>query len=157
MLLLLSVVFLSIPLYTKVQNSFAEWDSQDIQLFEDTKKEHNMGDAETYQLLGSAFLLNHYIDKATICFKRAVRLDPKLYFSWYNLGLLNMDNPERYFKKAIEIDPRFYLSYYWLASYYKNCDKKQEARKYFKLYLETVDKDEPEEQGRIKVAEDAIR
>ena len=156
-ILLLSMIFLSIPLYTRVQNVFAEWDRQDMQLFEDTKKEHNMDDAETYQVLGVAFLQQRYTDKATICFERAVQLDSELYFSWYHLGLLNMDAPESYFKKAIEIDPGFYLSYYWLASYYKQSDKKQEAQRYFKLYLETVDRNDSEEQGRIKVAEDALR
>ena len=152
-ILLLAIIFILIPLYTKAQNVFAEWDDEDRQLFKDTKKEHDIDNAETYQLLGTAFLMEHRINKATICFKRAVRLDPKLFFSWHHLGILNMNNPELYFKKAIEIDPRFSPSFYCLARYYKKCDKKQEAQKYFKLYLEVVDRNDPEQKNMIKAAE----
>lgn len=148
---------LCINVYAEDKNEAANWNAIDNRLFVELKAQHKLTDAQTYELIGRTHLQRDRWERAEIYFKKAVNSDPGLYISWYHLGLLNMDNPEGYFKKAIEINPEFPLSYYWLASYYKNRDKKKEARKYFSLYLETVDRNEPEEQGRIEVAEDEIR
>jgi len=80
------------------------------------------------------------------------RCEKTICLSWYNLGLSNMDNPERYFKNAIEADPQFSPPYYWLASYYCKTKKENESIEYFERFLRVADKDDPEEEGRIETA-----
>ena len=68
-----------------------------------------------------------------------------------------MEYPEPYFKKAIALKPDHAVSYYWLASYYLRAKRIPESFRYFKGYLDVVDKNAPIEQGRIKTAEFDIR
>jgi len=125
-------------------------------LFQEIKTKHKLDDAQTYEVLGMAFLKQDFGEKAIICFERAVQLNPTLYLSWYYLGLINIDNPERFFNKAIEANPKFALSYYWLAIYYQQNNKQFESVKFFEKYLQVVDKNDPQEKQRIKVAEEAV-
>jgi len=83
--------------------------------------------------------------------------DPALCLSWYNLGLSNMNNPERYFKNAIKADPEFSPSYYWLASYYCEHKKKKESIYYFEQYLQVADENDPQEKDRIETAKYFIK
>lgn len=135
------------------QESATLLNSQDLELFQEIKTKHALGDAQAYQVLGMAYLKQGFSEKASFCFEKAVQLDQKLYLSWYHLGLIHMDNPEPYFTKAIETNPDFALSYYWLAMYLKQCDRNAEAASYFRKYLETVDRGNLQEHGRIEVAE----
>lgn len=131
--------------------------NQDMQLFEELKTDHNLDDAQTYQLMGMAFLKNDFFEKASACFEKAVELNNNLYLSWYHLGLINMDNPELYFKKAIDANPQFPLSHYWLGMYYKHNERKPETIECFKKYLEVVDRNDSNEEARIVVAEQEIK
>ena len=88
----------------------AGWNSQDSELFQEIKTKHKLDDAQTYQVLGMAYLEQDFWEKASFCFERAVQLNSRLYLCWYHLGLIHMDNPEQYFKKAIEINSKFALS-----------------------------------------------
>ncbi|MFC1667656.1 tetratricopeptide repeat protein [Candidatus Omnitrophota bacterium] len=137
-------------------NIYAE-ESIEQRLFKDLKKEYNLTDAQTYELLGRTYLHRDKWEEAVIFFDKAVQLDPELYLSWYNLGLLHMDNPELYLKKAIEANSKFAPSYYWLALYYSKGDRITESIEYFEEYLKVVDKNDPIEEARIKVAEDYIK
>ncbi len=119
------------------------------QLFVELKKQYRLTDAQTYELMGMTHLEMDRVDRAEFYFKKTVTLDPRLYRSWYNLGLINMDNPEIFFKKAIEANRNFAPAHYWLASYYDNCDNRIEATKYFREYLNVVDRNDPLEKQRI--------
>ena len=138
-------------------DDYGNWNKQDSQLFEEVKKEHSLDDASAYQVLGLTFLKQEFLDKASICFERAVQIDQRLFLSWYHLGLINMDSPEAYFKKAIEANPKFPLSYYWLAMYYQQNGKQPESVRFFEKYLQVVDKSDPQEKQRIKVAEETVK
>lgn len=131
-----------------------EPDELDSRLFRELKAEHKLTDAQTYELLGLTYLQEGDSERAAIYFNEAVSLDPILYLSWYNLGLLNMDmdDPEYYFEEAIEVNPEFSPPYYWLASYYCKAKKKTESIKYFEEYLKVADKDDPQEKDRIEMA-----
>jgi len=153
----LLIVVQCMSLYAEEGIISVNWDKQDSQLFEELKKEHKLEDAQAYELLGRAYLHQDFWEKASICFERAAQLNPKLYLSWYNLGLINIDNPELFFKKAIEANPKFAPPYYWLAMYYKQCGKEVESIEYFDRYLKVVDRNDPQEKSRIKVAEDAVK
>ena len=80
-----------------------------------------------------------------------------LCLTWYNRGLSNMDNPERYFKNAIKADPQFSPPYYWLASYYCKAKRKEESIEYFEKYLQVVDENDPHQKDRIEMAGYFIR
>ena len=133
------------------------FDDQDMQLFEAVKQEQGLNNAQTYELLGRIYLNQEKWEKAVASFNEAVRLDPKLYLSWYNLGLLHMDNPELYFKKAIEADSKFAPSYYWLALYYYKQGRATESVEYFEGYLKVVNKNDAIEKDRIKAAGNFIK
>jgi len=135
-----------------------DWDKIEYRLFKELKEQGGKSDAEIHQAIGYALLkTDNQWQRATLHFKKALALDPTLYFSWYNLGLINMDNPDFFFRKAIETNPKFSPSYYWLAMYYKQCGKEVESIEYFDRYLKVVDRNDPQEKGRIKVAEDAVK
>ena len=90
--------------------------------------------------------------KAVICFRQAIKLDPKLHHSWFALGLNRMEHPEPYFKKVLALKPNYAEAYYWLASYYLRAKRISESIQYFKGYLGVVDNSAPTEQSRIKTA-----
>lgn len=126
-----------------------EQDNVDPTLFDQLKAEYHLTDAQTYELLGKVYLKQDKDAEAEEYFNKAVSLDTTLYLSWYNLGLISMDNPEQYFKNAIKANPEFSPPYYWLASYYCKHRKKKEAIEYFEKYLQVADKNEKD---RIEMA-----
>lgn len=132
-------------------------DKLEFRLFQDLKAEYKLTDAQTYELLGRTYLHQDKWEKAVIFFDKAVQLNPKLYLSWYNLGLINMDNSEFFFKKAIEANSKFAPSYYWLALYYHKHGRAAESVEHFEGYLKVVDKNEPIEKDRIKAAGNFIK
>lgn len=134
-----------------------EQDIADPTVFDQLKAEYHLTDAQTYELLGKAYLRQDKDAEAEEYFNKAVSLDPNLYQSWYNLGLLHMDNPERYFKNAIKADPQFSPPYYWLASYYCKSKRKKESIEYFEKFLQVVDENDPQQKDRIEMAGYFIR
>jgi tetratricopeptide (TPR) repeat protein len=152
-------ILISILVFGLCINVYAEnnnWDTIDNRLFIELKAQYKLTDAQTYELIGRTHLQEDRWERAEVYFKKAVKLNSGLYISWYHLGLIHLDNPEIYFRKAIEANPDFALPYYWLAMCLKQYDKKTEAITYFKKYLKTVDKSDPQEHERIKVAESEI-
>ncbi|MFN7181713.1 MAG: tetratricopeptide repeat protein [Planctomycetota bacterium] len=147
-----------LPLYAQEKNLSANWSKQDSKLFEELKKEHKLDDAQTYQLMGLAFLHQDFWEKASLCLEKAVKLNPKLYISWYYLGLIHINTEEgfNYFKKATEANPDFSPPYYWMAYYKCRARQDKEAITLFQKYLEVAKKDESET-GRIKVAEEVLQ
>ena len=140
------------------QEENVDWDKIEARLYEELKAKGTNSDAEIHQAIGYAFLkTENQWERARVRFKKAVKLDPSLYSSWYCLGILNPDTKEGrgYFKKAIEAKPDYPPPYYWLAySYCRNrMDKK--AVPVFEKYLE-VAKGDLNEQSRIKTAKGVL-
>lgn len=144
----------------QADNEKVDWDKFEYYLYRELKAQHpDESEAGILQAVGYTILKsNNRWERAMIYFKKAVELDPKLYFSWYNLGLINIDTEEGYgyFEKTTEVNPNFPASYYWMAYY---CCKKREDKKalsLFRKYLEIADGNKDEE-GRIKIAEEVLK
>ncbi|MBL7198136.1 MAG: tetratricopeptide repeat protein [Candidatus Omnitrophica bacterium] len=130
-----------------------DWNEVDYYLFNSLKEEFEQGEAEIYQAIGFVHIKQENWKRAATYFKKAVSLNPKLYWSWYNLGLLHIDTEEgnKYLKKAIEADPDYPPPYYWLAYCYCKHRREKQAIKIFKKYLEVAE-DIPSETPRNRRA-----
>ncbi|MCX5706011.1 MAG: tetratricopeptide repeat protein [Candidatus Omnitrophica bacterium] len=122
------------------------------ELFEELQNRYSLSDSETYELLGRTYLEMDNVKMAEYCFQVAVQLNPSLYLSWYNLGLINMEDPVSYFKKAIKANPKFSPPYYWLGLYYCKSKDNSGSLRYFAQYLNIADKNDPQEKDRIEMA-----
>ena len=158
-LFLIISFILSSYAYAQSNNS-VDWDKIEYHLYKDLRAEHpDKSEAEIEQALGySFFVSDNQWERAVFHFKKAVELDPKLYWSWYNLGLIYVDEEEGrdYFRKAIEANPDFSPAYYWLG--YSLCRNRRdkEALPIFKKYLE-VAKDDPQEKNRFEFANKLVK
>lgn len=136
-------------------------DKVDARLFQDIKVNTGKSDAEIYEVLGTTYAAETEIqnpDRAIKHFKEAVGLDPSLFLSWYNLGILMIESEEgnECFRKAIDANPRFAEPYYWLAYNHARVRKDHDALSYFEQYLRVADPKDANESGRINVAKKAI-
>ncbi|MFC1708939.1 tetratricopeptide repeat protein [Candidatus Omnitrophota bacterium] len=131
----------------------SDWDEIDYHIFLKLKEDLGQSDAEVYEAMGWNHVRHENWERAATYFKKAVSLNSRLFWSWYNLGLLHIDIEEgdRYLKKAIDVKPDYPASYYWLA--YSHCKnrKDKEAIKIFKKYLELAE-GIPTEDQRYKKA-----
>ena len=157
LLLIPLLFFISSCTYSKYQVK-VDLDKVDSQLFNDIKRETRKDDAEIYQALGMFYLKQGNWDRSINNFKRATSLNPNLYLSWYNLGLLHLDTEEGYgyFKKAIEANSAYPPHYYWLAYSYCREKRDKEAIPIFEKYLE-VAKDDSNESGRYEYAREVLK
>ncbi|MDP2923318.1 MAG: hypothetical protein Q8O30_06340 [Candidatus Omnitrophota bacterium] len=161
-LLVLSLIpcsaFIAKVIYAEEQQQ-VDWDKIEKALYEELKATSDKSDAEIHQAIGYSLLRSeNQWERATVHFKKAVGLDPKLYFSWYNLGMINADTEEgyNYFKKATEAKPDFPSSYYWMAYYRCRNREDKKAIPLFQKYIE-VAKGDKQEAGRIGVAEEVLQ
>lgn len=158
---IMGLLFLSLAVagYPQDSSEQVDWDKLESRLYEKLKTEGGKSDAEIHQAIGYA-LLNSYNkwERATVHFKRAVELEPKMYFAWYCLGLINIDTEEGngYFRKAIEANPAFSPSYYWLAYTYCRQRKDKEAIPIWEKYIE-VAKNYVAESARLEVAKRVLK
>ncbi|MFC1594686.1 tetratricopeptide repeat protein [Candidatus Omnitrophota bacterium] len=146
--------------YAQEAEEAVNWDKIEYHLFRELKAEGGKSDAEIHQAVGYALLKAHNMwERATAHFKKAVEFDPKLYWSWYNLGLIYPDTEEgrEYFRKSIEAKPDFASSYYWLAYSYCRDKLDEEALVVFEKYLQVADESDPNESGRIEVAKKVLQ
>lgn len=152
--------FSCIYAYAQDNNKHVDWDKIEYHLYQDLKAEHpEKSEAEIEQAIGGALLESgNQWEKSTVHLKKAVELDPKLYLSWYWLGLINLDTEEgyNYFKKTTEAKPDFPTPYYWMAYYRCRNKEDKKATSLFKKYLEVARGNE-EETGRIMLAEEVLQ
>jgi len=130
-----------------------DWEKIDTKLYNDLKKGSGKDDAEIYQAMADSYLKYENLDRARRYFKKAVELNPKLYESWYNLGIFNSNNDEgkEYLKKAIEVNPDYPPSYFLLAQAYWMNRRCKEAIPLLEKYLELA-KEDPNEISLTRVA-----
>ena len=127
----------------------------DAKLLKKLRAEAGGDNAQLYQKLGFSYFQQQEFDRAFLYFNAAVQNNPKLYWSWYYLGLLRLENAENYFNKAINANPRFAPAYFWLARTYEKKGSKVEAVKCFNEYLKVAGSD-PEEAGRVEDAKQML-
>jgi tetratricopeptide (TPR) repeat protein len=149
------LLFLPSPCSPESKNNVKDWSKIDEQMFFRLKKEQGVDDAGAYEMLGREYFQEGRYDRADFYLKKSLELNPKLYLSWFYLGLVHMDNPEACLLKAIEFNANFAPSYYWLASYYCKIGKANNAVQYFKKYI-NVAADEPLEKERVEMAKGFI-
>lgn len=125
--------------------------SVDGKLLKKLRVETGRDDAQLYEKLGFSYFQQQEFDRAFLYFNAAVQKNPKLFWSWYYLGLLNLQSGETYFKKAIEINSGFAPAYYWLGRVYAKQGKTAEAIKVFKDYIRVAGRN-PEEAERLELA-----
>lgn len=129
-----------------------EQDEADSTVFSRLKAEYHLTDAQTFELIGKTYLRQDKDAEAEEYFNKAVSLDPTLYLSWYNLGLIHMSSPEYYFKEAIRANPRFPAVHYWLGSFYCKVKRTKESIECFGKFLQVADTNDPQEKNRIEMA-----
>ncbi len=158
----ISVLFLSLAVAGHPQDSSeqVDWDKIEYHLYKDSRAQHpDKSEAEIEQAIGYALLQSdNQWERATVHFKKAVELDPKLHFSWYSLGLINADTEQgyNYFKKATEAKPDYPPPYYWMAYYRCRNREDRKAIPLFQKYLE-VAKGDKNEDSRIEVATEVLK
>ena len=115
-------------------------------------------DAKFFQTLGLDLYQAGDWPEADFYLKKAVKLDPTLYLSWYCLGLLNIETRQgyNYLKKSVAIKPDFPFPYYWMAYYM--CRNRQDKRAIplFQKYLELV-RGNANESDRIMAANEVLQ
>lgn len=135
-----------------------DWDRIETQLYREMKAKGGKSDAEIHQAIGLGLLNAHnQWERATYHFQHAVKLDPELYWSWYNLGVIYIETEEgnEFFEKAVEAKPDFPPAYYWLAYNRVLAGKGEESIPLWEKYLE-VAKSAEDEVARIKFAKNVL-
>ncbi len=150
-LILAAILFLSGPAFAQKAQPKTGVDSADDAFYKSLKLQTKKDDATIYQAMGIGYFEQEKFDKSFFFFDKAVKLDPKLYWSWYYLGLLKIETPEDYFKKAIKANAKFAPPYYWLGRYYCKANRIKESIGNFEKYIDLA-KNDPAEAERVKTA-----
>jgi len=122
-------------------------DAVDARFIKRVQAQTGADKASLYQTLGFSYFRQENFDRAYLYFNAAVQSDPKLYWSWYYLALLDLEDAEPHLTKAIAANKEFAPAYYWLGRYYGRRGMSDEAVRAFEGYLENAWSD-PNESGR---------
>ena len=156
------VFVMIIPAFAYAQDSKPkDWDKMEAKFYSDLKAtQGNHSEAELEQSLGYMLLKNDQWERAAVHYKKAVKLDPTLYNSWYSLGIIYIDKKEgnEDFKQAIKVNPAYSPPYYWLAYNYCKSKNDKEAITVFEKYIKVATKSkDPEEKDRIDLAKKLLK
>lgn len=121
-------------------------------------KSNDKDDAHLFQTIGLGYFKVRDWAQAQLYLSKALKLDPGLYWSWYCLGLLNIDSPAgyAYLKKSTEINPDFALPYYWMGYYHCRLREDRKAVPFFKKYIELAEGRAGEEE-RLRAAKAVLQ
>ncbi len=155
LLVCLGLVFLAAPLAAQSSDS-AALDTADARLIKRLQAQTGADKASLYQTLGFSYFRQENFDRAFLYFNAAVQANPRLYWSWYYMGLLDPEDAETYFKKAIVVNQDFAPAYYWLGRYYGKRGRFEEAIRVFEGYLESAWSD-PNEHARTDEVREFLR
>ena len=122
------------------------------------KKTTPKEDAAMFQEIGLAYFQQKDLRASSIFLSKAVQLNPKLYLSWYCLGLLNVNSPQGYdyLKKAAQEKPEFPNPYYWMAYYHCRLGEDRKAISLFKEYIKLA-KGKFGEEERVRAAKEVLQ
>ncbi len=152
MLFVLMFTFLAMTAQAQKADTVSGQANADEAFYKQLKLSTGKDDALIYQAMGMGYFEQGNFEKSYTFFKKAAKLNSRLYWSWYYLGLMRMGSPEEYFKKAISAAPQFAPPYYWLGRYYCKAQKIKESIKYFQDYIKAA-KNDINEADRVKIAE----
>jgi len=136
----------------------ADWDKMETMLFAQLKADDRFKtDAEIHQAIGYSLIkTDNQWERAAVHFNKAVSMDPNLYLSWYNLGLIyDGETGRECFRNCIKANPDFAPAYYWLGYSLCRYSRDKEALPIFKEYLE-VAKDILYEENRFAFASKVV-
>jgi len=148
-------VFLAATLAAQPSDS-VDLDTVDAALIKRLQAQTGADKASLYQTLGFSYFRQENFDRAFLYFNAAVQVNPRLYWSWYYMGLLNPGDAETYFTKAIVANQDFAPAYYWLGRYYGKNGRTQEAIRSFEGYLKSAWAD-PNEYARMDEVRGLLR
>ena len=72
-------------------------DRIDRSIIQKLKAESGKDEAQIYQELGLVYFQQEDFDRSFMYFNKAVALNPRAWWAWYYMGLLNMKEPEKRF------------------------------------------------------------
>ena len=154
LLFILALVLVCSVGYAQELTEKIDWDKVDLHLFKEAKAGVEKTDAEIHQAIGHAHLkLYNNWERATVHFKKAVELDPQLFFSWFRLGLIYIDTEEgnEYFRQASKVEPDNPQPYYWLAYTHCRFGRLKEALPVLEKYVDLA-KGDANEEDRLEFA-----
>lgn len=111
-------------------------------------------DAETFMLLGDAYLQQNAGGQAVSSYERAASLNAKIAKPYYKIGLVylrsrNYPAAQEAFNKAVEIDPGYTLAYKEMGELYYQTKEAAKAVTAYEKYLSLTEKPE---QGQVRMA-----
>jgi len=151
----LGLIVFAVPLAVSSDDT-AALDGADARFIKRQQAQTGADKASAYQTLGFSYFRQENFDRAFLYFNAAVQVNPRLYWSWYYMGLLHPEEAAEYFKKAIVANRDFAPAYYWLGRHYGKRGMFEEAIRAFEGYLEKAWAD-PNESGRMDEARDLLR
>ena len=155
LLVCLGLLLLAAPL--AAQSPFpAALDTADARFIKRLQAQTGADKASLYQTLGFSYFRQENFDRAFLYFNAAVQVNPRLYWSWYYMGLLDPEDAETYFKKAIVANQEFAPAYYWLGRHYGKRGMFREAIRAFERYLKNAWSD-PNENARTDEVREFLR
>jgi tetratricopeptide (TPR) repeat protein len=162
MLFLAMILLMTQPYFVYAQDAKpVDWDKMEAQFYSDLKAtQGNHTEAGLEQALGYMLLKKDQWERAAIHYKKAVKLDPTLFNSWYNLGIIYIDKEEgnEDFRRAIKANPDYPPPYYWLAYNYCKARKDKEAISIFEKYIKVATKSsDSNEADRIDFAKKLLK
>lgn len=115
-------------------------------------------EGKMFQKIGLTYFKQRDQGRAKYYLSKAVNLDPSLYYSWYCLGLLDIDSQEggEDLKKSAELKPDFLLVYYWMGYHYCRTREDRKAIASYKKYIELAEGISGEE-DRLGAAIEVLR
>ncbi|MGE5279180.1 MAG: tetratricopeptide repeat protein [Deltaproteobacteria bacterium] len=136
------------PLAAQPPVNATDQDVADARLMKRLEAQTGADKASLYQTLGFSYFRQQDFDRAFLYFNAATQANPRLYWSWYYMGLLRPEKGDEYFKKAIVAKRDFSPAYYWLGRHYGKRGAFEDAIRAFEGYLEVAWSD-PNEHGRM--------
>ncbi len=149
------LLFLAAPLAAASPDP-TDLDTADALLIKRLQAQTGADKASLYQTLGFSYFRQENFDRAFLYFNAAVQVNPRLYWSWYYMGLLDPEDAETYFTKAIVANRDFAPAHYWLGRYYGKNGKIEEAIRSFEGYLKSAGAD-PDEYARMDEVQGLLR
>ena len=151
----LGLVFFAAPLAAQSSDP-AALDVADARLIKRLEAQTGADKASLYQTLGFSYFRQENFDRAFLYFNAAVQVNPRLYWSWYYMGLLDPEDAETCFKKAIVANRDFAPAHYWLGRHYGKRGMFEEAIRAFEGYLKSAWSD-PNENARTDEVRELLR
>jgi tetratricopeptide (TPR) repeat protein len=125
------------------------------------KREFGSSESVYFNNLGVAYGNLDETSKKKDAYLKAIQLDQTYYMPNYNMGTVclftgQLDEAEKYFNIAWTSNKDYLMTHYHFGLLYEEKKQYKTATKWFKSYLDNIDRTDPWEKEHIKYAVDAI-